>query len=342
MRRAAFCTLALLLAASALGCARFGHAPPRAGLIGTLWWMTPEDAQRPVAEWRDDLDRLQALGLNLLILNGPFVGAPDAGAGDPMLALFAELDRRGMRVFIDTLAAPHWWTLDDPAGEIERACARVRMLEGRYGAYDCFEGFYIPYELYVFWGERAGLIRRLYGEVSACCKQVAPERPVMISPFFILDRAGILGDFRWAEPAEYQAFWTHLLAQADIDIVALQDSGEHLSFYTLADRAPFFEAMAAACRATDTALWANIETGELAVRDAREYVERFGEKTHVNDPSTRPYWRGVPADKLAVKLEFAGAYTPTAITWGYREFIRPALGDSAAALYAAYCEQLRK
>ena len=54
-------------------------------------------------------------------------------------------------------------------------------------------------------------------------------------------------------------------------------------------------------------------------------VARFGLKTHVNDPRTRPYWRGVPVEKLAAKLRFVRAYTPTAITWGYREFIRPAV-----------------
>jgi hypothetical protein len=275
--------------------------------------------------------------MRLLVLNGPFVGRPlDGVTPDPMGALLSELDRRGIEVFLDTLAAPQWWTVADPGAEIDRACARIRVLENRYGEFACFRGFYIPYELYVFWGGQADLIRRLYGEISACCKETAPDREVLVSPFFILDRDGYLGDFRWAEPAEYEAFWKGILSEAAIDIVALQDSGEHLACYTLEQRAPFFRAMKTACDATGTELWANIETGELNVAGMEDYVARFGLKTHVNDAKTAPFWRGVPAHKLLRKLEFAHAFTHTAITWGYREFIRPSLGPTAADLYAEY------
>ena len=40
---------------------------------------------------------------------------------------------------------------------------------------------------------------------------------------------------------------------------------------------------------------------ELEVASLDDYVARFGLKTHVNDPSTTPAWRGVPADKLDAK-----------------------------------------
>lgn len=333
-------TYLVVLAVSALaltGCARFIGPPRRANLAGTLWWVTESDAHRPVTKWQDDLDELQALGIDLLVLNGPFVGEElGPRASDPMAALFAELDRRGMRVFLDTLAAPNWWTLTDPADEVARARRRIRMLEERYGKFTSFHGFYIPYELYVFWGDRAELSRTLYRQVSAACKGVAPDKPVLISPFFILDQEGYLGDFRWASPNEYRDFWRETLEQAYIDVVALQDSGEHLSCYTLADRKPFLAAMKAACRDTDTALWVNVEVGELEVADYEEYALRFGEKTHVNDPKTAPFWRGVPAEKLERKLELAGQYSDTAISWGYREFIRPSLGPDAADLYLSY------
>lgn len=333
--RKVFCTV--LMAAALCGCARFSRAPEPARLVGTLWWVTEPDAHRPVTKWRKDLDELEALGMDLLVLNGPFVAERLAEhTPDPMCALFEELDRRGMRVYLDTLAAPQWWTLDDPAAEVARASARLAELEARYGRFACFEGFYIPYETYACWGESAELVRTLYAEVSACCKRVSPERKVMISPFFILDEQGILGDFRWATPEEYEAFWTETLTGTGIDIVALQDSGEHLSYYEMDDRLPFFRAMKSACEAANVDLWANVETGELHVRGPKEYVERFGEKTHVNDPKTAPHWRGVPADKLLRKLRLAGRFTDTAITWGYREYVRPSRSPAAAELYLDY------
>lgn len=319
------------------GCVTRGKPRERAALTGVLWWVSEPDAHRPVGRWHRDLDQLQELGIDLLIFTGPFVGEQfPKGIPDPMAVLFKELDRRNMRVYLDTLQAPQWWTLDDPGPEVARACERVHMLHNRYGEFACFEGFYIPYELYVFWDAQAERIRTLYREIAACCKATDPQRRTLISPFFILDRKGVFGDFRWASPKEYERFWTGTLGQAEIDIVALQDSGEHVSYYTMEDRRPFFRAMKRACDETGTEFWANVETGELLVGGPREFIRRFGEKTHVNNPVTHPYWRGVPAEKLVRKLEFVRPYTRTAITWGYREYVRPSLGPEAAALYVDY------
>jgi len=314
--------------------------PPRARLTGAFWWVSAADAQRAQESWRADLDAIQALGMDLLIVSGVSVGnaaqaAQEEPAVEPFRAFFAETDRRGLRVFINTLSVANWWTLADAGPEMARADAYIRDVARVYGARESFYGWYVPYELYVFWGERSDLIRTLYREVAACCK-AALDKPVMISPFFILDEAHRLGDFRWASPEEYREFWTGVLRQAPIDIVALQDSGEHLSCYTIEERRPFFEAMKAACDAAGKSFWANIETGELEVASLEEYVARFGLKTHVNDPKTAPYWRGVPAAKLEEKLEFAGPFTSTAITWGYQEYIRPTLGPDAQALYDSY------
>ncbi|MCP4640474.1 MAG: DUF4434 domain-containing protein, partial [bacterium] len=174
--------LRAVLAVVALTCAACTHAsesPKPASLVGTLWWMTPDLAAQPIEAWRTELDAIQALGMDLLILNGPFVGQDLAkNTSDPLVPFFEELDRRGMRVYLDTLFASQWWTLEDPADEIARARKRIALLHERYGRFACFEGYYVPYELYVFWGDHADLIRALYRDVSAACKAVAPDKPV--------------------------------------------------------------------------------------------------------------------------------------------------------------------
>jgi hypothetical protein len=110
----------------------------------------------------------------------------------------------------------------------------------------------------------------------------------------------------------------------------------------LDDRRPFFAAMRGACRETGKTLWANLETGELEVASLSAFAERYGRKTSVNDPVTTAAWRGVPADKFRGKLKLAGEYCTTAITWGYREFIRPTATPASAALYADYVAILAK
>jgi hypothetical protein len=320
------------------------HTPQRedrAALVGCLWHVSPGTMPGTLDLNTTELDALQALGMNTVVLNGPLIGQPlSPGAEDPALKLFQEGDRRGLRFFVDTLSLPDWWVQSDPAAEITRARERIRLLHARYSHFKSFHGFYVPYEVYVMWGAQRQLTHTVYREAAAVCKTVAPAKPVLISPFFILDQQGVLGDFRWATPDEYQAFWTEVLRDTPADIVALQDRGEHLSYYTDSQCAPFFAAMKNACAAAGRQLWANVETGELDVAGPEDYTARFGRKTHVNDPKTQSYWRGVPADKLAAKLRFVRGYTPTAITWGYREFVRPSLGPTSAALHDDYRARL--
>jgi len=332
----------LLLVALVTGCAGVQRAN-RAELVGCLWAVSPGPKPDTLDLTPKELDAIQGLGMSLVVLTGPLIGEPlPPGRADPTEQLFAEGDRRGLDFFVDTSAASAWWTHADPAPELARARERIHRLHERYGHHRSFKGFYLPYELYVMWGGQRELIRRLYREVAADCKSIALDKPVMISPFFILDHQHLLGDFRWATPEEYQTFWTDILCEVPVDIVALQDRGEHLSYYTDDQCAPFFAAMKNACAATGIALWANIEIGELEAAGPEDYVARFGRKTHVNDPKTQACWRGVPADKLLAKLRFARRYARTAITWGYREFVRPSLGPAAAELYGEYQAKLSK
>ncbi len=313
---------------------------PAARLTGAFWWMSEADVQRPQESWRAELDQIQALGMDLLVVSGAFAddaaaAMPDGHGAEPLKGLFDEADRRGMRIFVNTLSIANWWTQTDAAPEIARAEKCIGNIARLFRVRKSFCGWYVPYELYMFWDREADLTRTLYREVASRCK-AALDKPVMISPFFILDQAHKLGDFRWASPEEYQGFWTGVLRQAPIDIVALQDSGEHLSCYTLDERKPFFAAMKAACDATGKSFWANVESAELEIKSIDDYAARFGLRTHVNDSKTVPFWRAVPAAKFKEKLQFAGEFTGTAITWGYQEYVRPGSKPDAKALYESY------
>lgn len=336
--------LALGLLASLMlfvsGCAHL-RSSRQASLIGCLWYVSPAKQPDSLDLNSAELDAIQALKMRVVVLNGPWLGAAvAAGQSDPAEDLFAEGDRRHLEFFVDTGAMANWWEQVDPAAELARARQRIQLVHERYGHHPSFKGFYVPYETYVMWGAQRELTRTLYREVATACKEVAPAKPVMISPFFILDDQHVLGDFRWATPAEYAEFWSEVLCDSAIDIVALQDRGEHLSYYTDEQCAQFFAAMKRACNATGKQLWANVEAGELAVNSPADYIAKFGHKTHVNDPRTQPYWRGVSGNKLAAKLRFVRAYTPTAITWGYREFVRPSSGHNSTNLYQEYQEVL--
>lgn len=332
------CVVVWLVLATGCACRPL---PRPAQLVGCFWALSAQPQTGRLDLDGREWDDLRRLGLSIVVLNGLVISeAPPALGSDTIEQLLAEGDRRRVRFFLETGAGSQWWMQPQAGPELARTRAQLRRLMDRYGHHRSFHGFYVPYESYVMWGAQRELSRALYRETAAACKAVAPGKPVLISPFFILDEEHLLGDFRWATPQEFRAYWVEVLQGSAIDIVALQDRGEHLSYYENASCAPFFAAMKSACVETGQQLWANVETGELAVDSPAAYEARFGRKTHVNDPRTQPFWRGVPADKLAGKLRFVSAYTTTAITWGYHEFVRPSLGSAAAGLYADYLRVL--
>ena len=325
----------------ALAAAAFANASARAesGLNGTLYWMDATAIAWSDAQWKQQADSMQAAGLMHIILSGPhqsiLADPPDA----PLLAcdrLFAAARGTPLRIYLSLASRGDWyarWNLDE---ELDANRQVISRLAARYARHPSFAGWYIPHEIYVVWDKQARYITGLYAGLSRLCKQATPNARVIVSPFFILDRQGYLGDFRFAEPAEYESFWYALLGETQIDIVALQDSGEHLSCYTMDERRPFLAAMKRACARARRTLWINIETGELNIAGLDAYGQAFGRKTHVNDPKTQAHWRAVPADKLRAKLELAHEFTPTTITWGYQQYWDPMRTPAARSVYDSY------
>lgn len=332
-------SLPLCLWAIAIAFGLHVQARAQTGLNGCLYWLDATSQRWTPEEWKEEVGYMQRAGLWHVIIVGPHL----RGTGeqpDPMAAaadrFMAACNGTKLRVYFSLWSGPQWygrWNLEE---ELSANREVIRELARRYAGHPSFAGWYIPHEIYVVWGDQAEYIRGLYGGLSDLCKQATPDARVIVSPFFILDREGHLGSFRFAEPDEYEAFWHDLLRRTRIDVVALQDSGEHLSFYTLEDRRPYFAAMKRACTRAGKTLWINIETGELHADSYADYESKFGRKTHVNDARTHDHWRVVPPEKLRRKLGLAREFTDTTITWGYREYWDPMRGPAAKERYEAY------
>jgi hypothetical protein len=330
--------IAGIVTALAAGC-----RSPASGLDGCLYAFD-ETANRWSAEqWCREVSFMRQAGFRHVIACGPASGVLSARPAEALGGLdrfMAACRQSDMRVYLSLWAHPVWYARWDLREELDTNARVIDALAERYAAHPNFGGWYIPHEIYVTWDDKTAFMNELYRELSRMCKERTPSGKVLLSPFFILDREGYLGDFRFCEPPEYETFWYDLLAQTDIDVVALQDSGEHLSFHTLEDRRPFFAAMKRACDRAGKTLWANVETGELHTDSYEDYVRRFGAKTHVNAPKTRSAWRAVPAAKLHAKVRFAREFADTTITWGYREYWDPMRGEAAKAVYDAYLGRL--
>jgi hypothetical protein len=234
----------------------------------------------------------------------------------------------GMRAILDVGSTPDWYGRLDADDEIVRIEGWAQAIGKRFGRHHAFWGWYLPHEIYVVWDRMGDYMDKVLPAAARLCRAAAPGKPVTVSPFFILDRDKVFGDFRWAEPEEWRRYWARLMKRSGMDIVMLQDSGEHFSYVTAAQRRPWFAAAREACRASGAELWGNVETAEFECPSIEEYVKRYG-RVHHSTVRKAP-WRAVPVDRLESKLRLAAEFSERIVTWGYWQFGRPSLGAAAA------------
>lgn len=284
--------------------------------------------------WKRELDEEQAIGFDLLWLAHTSPALENTGTPNPLLELLDLCAAREISVILDTGGTGRWFVDQDLDAELGVTGKHIQTIGECCGTHPAFFGWYIPHEIYVAWDAFGTYVEGLYGGLVERCKASTPGKPVTLSPFFILDQDKVFGDFRYAPPHEYGEYWAALIKRTGIDIVMLQDSGEHFSYVTDAQRRPFFEAMHAAVGSAGATLWGNVETAEFDCPSIEEYVRRYG-RVHHGTVKDAP-WRAVPMDRLQGKLELAAEFCTRMVTWGYVEKCRPHLGPEAAEWYAAY------
>ena len=307
---------------------------------GLIQGMLDAMKQRSLEEWTKDLDEEAAIGFNLLWLSHAEPALNSQPPADPLGDLFDLCARRKVEIMLATTCTPDWYETLNLDRELEVVGENIRTIAERYGDHPAFHSWYIPHEVYVCWGKMAEYMEKLYPAVVEMCKKATPGKPVTLSPFFILDRDKIFGDYPYAEPEEFERYWTRLLGMSGFDIIMLQDSGEHFSYVTNEQRRPFFEAMHAACKATGTRMWGNVEVAEYVLPSIEEFVRRYG-RMHHSKVKGLP-WRAVPLDRLEGKLRLAAEFSERLVSWGYYQFGRPGIGPEAAEWYRQYQHYYKK
>jgi hypothetical protein len=332
-----FLKQAAIAAVAAHGLPLFSAEKPAPGRCrpltsGSLWWISPEEfrAMGPLG-WSAELDRQQALGFDLLWLLQAFTVLETSGFN--LLNLLDLCAERKVQVILDTGSTGQWYGPLDLKRELEVCRANISRIAKRLEGHPAFHAWYIPQEIYMCWGAMDRFIQELYPALAQACKSAA-NLPVTLSPFFILDRTKVFGDFQYNEPDEYQVYWEKLLRKSGIDVVMLQDSGEHFSYVTNDQRRPFFEAMSKACRSAGARFWGNVEVAEMECPSIEEYVRRYG-RVHHSTVKDIP-WRPVPMNRLDEKLKLAAEYAERIVSWGYQEYCRPGIGPAAKKWYDDY------
>lgn len=201
---------------------------------------------------------------------------------------------------------------------IQKSDQYIEAYHNKYGHYNSFWGWYLNNEINPIENddvEQSTFWRTTWKAVVDKCHAVAPGSKVTISPFFLLDKQSLRG-FKYLEPQVYEEWWYHTMKDAGIDILMLQDSGaEHLSFFTLEDRRPFFQAFASACERAGKEFWLNVETGQVVARDWSHALQM--------EKDFERAWAFTEIDWLKQKLELAAEYGTGIVNWGYYPLMNP-------------------
>ena len=301
-------------------------------ISGTLWWVSPqENTTWGGTGWERELEKQKQLGFDLLWLtNAPSVLEHPVC---PLPALLDLCDKHKFQVILDTGFSGNWYVSLDLKQELDLCRRNIRKIADRVASHPAFHAWYLPHEIYMCWDEGDAYIQQLYPALVDACRTAA-RLPVTVSPFFILDRTKVFGDFRFNEPEEYQDYWTRLIRRSGLDIIMLQDSGEHFSYVTNEQRRPFFKAMSEACHHAGARFWGNVEIAEMECETIEGYVQRYG-RVHPSEAQGIP-WRPVPLPRLQSKLALAAEFSERLVSWSYQHFCRPSLGSEAAAWYDAF------
>ena len=247
-------------------------------------------------QWKADLDHMKDIGIDTLVFirGGMYSKSifPSKVLGtehrdDFAGLIISEAEKRNMQVFFGLYMSNLDWNHGDAQTEIAINKAFAQEVWTRYGQSPAFAGWYIPQETCC---DELNIIDLMQG-LSKICKDLAPDKPVLISPFF--------GPHRGITPQIHYERWDRIFAQiADyVDICAFQDGSAPIE-----QMEEYFKATAQLCKKYNIRHWVNTETFERDVR-------------HLYFP--------IPFQDLKQKLEIHQAYAEKIITFEFSHFLSP-------------------
>lgn len=276
------------------------------------------------AQWAQELDAMCAVKIHTIILqwtqaDGKNLFEPP----DPFPAMLNLAHQRRMKFIFGLRHDNRWWSEWGNAEylreEARESVALAREVYRRYGKHPAFAGFYIPYELWdgSFTDAQLKSLRELLHTVGTVCRQIAPNKPVFLAPFF----AGLLS------PERFEQLWLKLLQGRPVDVVALQDGvGARGWDDQIEERVvPYFAAMQRACRQQGVKLWCDLECFRLT-----------------NANPSRPQFAPASAERVMRQLRVVSPYVERVVIFDFYHYMSPYRGEAHKALYEGYLKAISK
>lgn len=272
-------------------------------------------------QWRKDLDNMVEIGIDTLVfIRGGFEDKtiyPSKVFATEYTFDFAgfileEAAKRKMDVFFGLYISNLEWNNGDAQQEIRKNRLFINEVWQKYGHFPSFKGWYIPQET-AFDTLNIGDVMQ---GLSGLCKDKAPDKQVLISPFFRTDVTYGKDGF---SPERHYEEWDRLFEKGgkDIDICAFQDGTARLNQLDA-----YYGKTLELCKKHNIHLWVNAETFERDVRNM---------------------FYPIPFSLLQQKLEHHKKYAEKVITFEFSHFMSPqSIYPSAHNLNALYKEYYLK
>ncbi len=269
-------------------------------------------------EWRKDFGAMQAIGIDTVVIIR-------AGLKDKCIfsseALGISVDHDLAKFFLEEAAGRkmnlYFGTYDsgtlgkgwDWKPEFEINKRFIKEAWDRYGEYPSFAGWYLSHEACRNWNN----MREIYQYLSGYCKDVTPDKPVLISPYYPTPRTVDASDA--LTPEEFAEDWRKMLdGIKSIDCCAFQDGTAPLN-----QLEAYMSQAKAFCDDFGITMWNNVETF------SRDFPLKFP-----------------PIDfrELETKLAISAKYAAKNITFEFSHFMSPNSCYLAARnLYMRYRER---
>lgn len=272
-------------------------------------------------DWDNDFNAMKKIGIDTVIIiraglrNQCIFSSKvlDVEVREDLAKLFLEkAEKYDMKLYFGLYDSANFWMDGDWKSETDINLKFIDEVWQNYGNYKSFYGWYLAQEI----GRNKSHyhIADIYNTLGEKCKNLTPEKPILISPYFYgkkIDKKNLL------TPQQTQKQWDDLLSQFKyIDIVAYQDGPVPTH-----DLPEYWKIIHEPLQKHKITLWANVET--------------FTRDMPIKFPP-------IDIRDLTAKLNAAEPYVEKAITFEFSHFMSPnSIYPSAGNLYRRYSELIK-
>jgi len=235
---------------------------------------------------------------------------------DQIESILSACQKEKLSVYLGLTLESKWWK---GASDIkflsqlkERNIAVAKELLSKYGRYKCIKGWYLPFEIEDrAWirSEREDVLTKFLKDTVKTLKNLTPQFPIIISPYFL----GIIS------PEELALRWARLFKLTGIDIVAIQDGAGRMNYKISNEKIyEYFKAFKEEFNKNNIRLWTDMEI--------------------YHQTENWPNWDAEPTsiESIRERLEIEGPLVEKIVCFEFHHYMSPKMGDKQKRLYQLY------